>query len=291
MVRFEDPGTEAEALADQDDYGYEGRGRGRTKYTTCWYCKKPFPLREISRHARVAHNEESTKCTDCRKCGVKFPLREIRMHARTCSGPAPKPERIDLAKLVEDAEEDARKVGPLFGTFREGSGDSVLYEHDLSGTISDVFRKLREDEDRVITDAVILYLRSIGYTVEKPGVGNVQESAVSKFRAAWHAADREGRTGNRVRAGLEAARPLLNLEAVALIDKLRPAPRTYAGSLKIEAVMAVLDEIRDLIAPGIAKFQKAEKCRCKAHSEDRGGGYSELMLEPEPDCPEHGEEA
>lgn len=169
MVSFEDPGTEAEALADQDDYSYEGRGRGRTKYTTCRYCKKPFPLREISRHARVMHYEESTKYTDCRKCGVKFPLREIRMHARTCSGPAPKPERIDLAKLVEDAAEDARKVEPFFGQFREGPGDSVLYEHDLSGAVSDVFRKLREDEDRVLTDAVILYLRSVGYTVTAPG--------------------------------------------------------------------------------------------------------------------------
>lgn len=29
-------------------------------------------------------------------------------------------------------------------------------------------------------------------------------------------------------------------------------------------------------------------CRCTGYSEDRGGGHFELMLEPEPDCPEHG---
>lgn len=31
------------------------------------------------------------------------------------------------------------------------------------------------------------------------------------------------------------------------------------------------------------------RCRCTHHSEDRGGGYSELVIEPEPSCPEHGE--
>lgn len=84
------------------------------------------------------------------------------------SGPAPKPKRIDLAKLVEDAAEDARKVESTLGRFSEGPGNSVVYEHDLSGLVSDVFLKLREDEDRVITDAVILHLRSLGYTVTPP---------------------------------------------------------------------------------------------------------------------------
>ncbi len=32
-----------------------------------------------------------------------------------------------------------------------------------------------------------------------------------------------------------------------------------------------------------------DACHCTAYSEDRGGGYFELMLDPEPDCPEHGE--
>ncbi|MGK0740455.1 hypothetical protein ACSHWG_01000 [Leucobacter sp. Z1108] len=32
-----------------------------------------------------------------------------------------------------------------------------------------------------------------------------------------------------------------------------------------------------------------DACHCTPYSEDRGGGYFELMLDPEPDCPEHGE--
>lgn len=32
----------------------------------------------------------------------------------------------------------------------------------------------------------------------------------------------------------------------------------------------------------------ASACPCTYHSEDRGGGYSELVIEPEPSCPEHG---
>lgn len=290
MVSFEDHWTEAEALADQDDYSFEGHGRGRTKYTTCRYCKKPFPLREISRHARVAHYEESTKYTNCRKCGIRFPLREIRAHARGCDGTAPATKQIDLAELVKNAEEDARKVDRIFAS--PVVADNLLeIRHEASGIVTAMVRALAADEDRAIRDGIIEYLRETGYIVEKAPEGVENRTAVAKFRAAWHAADREGRAGNRVRAGLEAARPLLNLEAVAKIDELRPAPNVYAGSLEITAVMAVLDELREMIAPGVAKFQKAAKCQCRAYSEDRGGGYSELMLDPEPNCPEHGEVA
>lgn len=90
MVSFNDAGTEAEALSEQDDYGYEF-GRGRTRYTKCYYCGKRFPLREISAHARREHYDESTKYTDCWHCGRRFPLREIRGHARVCRAEAAEP--------------------------------------------------------------------------------------------------------------------------------------------------------------------------------------------------------
>lgn len=34
--------------------------------------------------------------------------------------------------------------------------------------------------------------------------------------------------------------------------------------------------------------EREAECKCSAYSEDRGGGYFELMVEPDPDCPEHG---
>lgn len=43
-----------------------------------------------------------------------------------------------------------------------------------------------------------------------------------------------------------------------------------------------------LVAAAGAASQVESECRCTYHSEDRGGGHSELMLEPEPTCPEHG---
>lgn len=33
----------------------------------------------------------------------------------------------------------------------------------------------------------------------------------------------------------------------------------------------------------------ANKCHCSGYSEYRGGGYYEHMIDPEPDCPTHGE--
>ncbi|UOQ58114.1 hypothetical protein MUN78_04510 [Leucobacter allii] len=57
-------------------------------------------------------------------------------------------------------------------------------------------------------------------------------------------------------------------------DRLRRA-------LSVSASADPSDEHHD------AEERQAE-CKCSAYSEDRGGGYFELMLEPEPDCPEHG---
>lgn len=285
MVSFNDSGTEAEALSEWDNGG--GRRRGRTKFTSCRYCGKSFPLHKISAHAKNAHYEESTKYTDCRKCGGKFPLREIRTHSRACDGTPAEPQRINLAKLVEDAETDARKVEKVFAPLRSGPGDTFRVERE--SFIPDFVRQIAAEEDRVLRDAVIEYLRKSGYVVEKVGDSNVSNSAVAFFRAAWVAADKAGRAGNRVRAGLAAAHPFMNQKAVELIDELRPDPVSYAGSLKLEAVAAVLDELRDLIAPGAPRpGEVPQPCRCTFHNEDRGGGYTELVLEPEPDCPLHG---
>ncbi len=77
-----DYGTEAEAQSEQTEGGYYGRSC--TKYTDCRYCHKPFPLREISNHARYGHPEESTKYTNCWHCNERFPLNKIRAHAREC---------------------------------------------------------------------------------------------------------------------------------------------------------------------------------------------------------------
>ena len=112
----------------------------------------------------------------------------------------------------------------------------------------------------------------------------IPSEAVARFRAAWHAADREGRKGNRVRAGLEAARPLLNLEALEIIDKtiMNASVPSQWGAGEVVAMLRGIRESLGTSAPDV--------CMCSATSEDRGGGYSELMIEPEPDCPEHGEQ-
>lgn len=44
-----------------------------------------------------------------------------------------------------------------------------------------------------------------------------------------------------------------------------------------------------LVAAAGAAPQEPSGCICTWHSEDRGGGYSELVIEPEPDCAEHGD--
>lgn len=266
MVSFEDSGTEAEVLSEQDDFSYEGGGRGRTKYTTCRYCKQQIPLRDISRHARVAHYEESTKYTDCRKCGVKFPLREIRMHARTCDGKpskkAPAPRKIE-------------------------GGQGACVAADSTTLSSDALATVTAQAQDVMRDQSIAYLRAIGYTVEKATDGHgLSGLAVDRFKRAWHAADTEGRHGGRVRAGRSAAREAMNLGALQLIDKTIDNGRGFHTEWSHSEVNDLLWEIRNLLV-----VENDRKCQCKAHSEDRGGWYSELVIEPERDCPEHGENA
>lgn len=81
---------------------------------------------------------------------------------------------------------------------------------------------------------------------------SVPETALVRFRNAWHAADKAGRAGNRVRAGLAAAHPLMNLKAVARIDELTEGldPQTdWEGARVLEA----FQELRELIAPGVPR--------------------------------------
>lgn len=112
-------------------------------------------------------------------------------------------------------------------------------------------RAILEAED----DLLVKYLQCRGYVVARPADGaQLSGHAVAKFRDAWNAADRAGRAGNRVRAGLEAARPFLNLEAVVKIDETRDVIDNMQGRWGASDVRLLLGEIRDLIAPNIPRF-------------------------------------
>lgn len=165
MVSFNDSGTEADALSDQDDGSYSRRrGRGPTKYTNCRYCGKAFPLREISAHARTAHFEASTKRTDCRKCGDSYPLREIKFHARLCDGiPTSKSSGSPVTVSAFDPVKNpaARLLPDSF---------SIPVGIDLESHIRDLIAKLDAIEEQAVLD----WVRGRGYSVAPVAVDRVE---------------------------------------------------------------------------------------------------------------------
>lgn len=175
-------------------------------------------------------NPASVRSNPCPDCGAKI--------NEQCSRPT-STGRADVA-WEHRARLDARY---------EATNRVSLFAPPGPNLSAVIAKQIIEEEDQATEEKLIELLRLRGWIVERPPSGDgISRAAVAKFRNAWNAADRAGRAGNSVRAGLEAARPFLNLEAVAKIDALRPAPQTYAGSLTLTAVCAVLDEIRDLIA-------------------------------------------
>lgn len=52
----------------------------------------------------------------------------------------------------------------------------------------------------------------------------------------------------------------------------------------VPELLAEVDRLREQVLP-----DPKGGCVCRSHSEDRGGGYFELMVEYEPACPEHSE--
>lgn len=139
----------SEASEMPDDYAPRG---GRTKYTTCRYCGKSFPLREISRHAKTMHFEESTKYTDCRLCGRSVPLRDIREHARNCDG-VPEPT---LPKIERSSEFGKGTLADTFSMTIDGS----LFQDRMRAA-------LIEADDKLAEPIVIEWLRGRGYSVDK----------------------------------------------------------------------------------------------------------------------------
>jgi len=76
-------------MSDWDDHEAHVDRANPTRYTTCWYCPRRLPLREIAEHARVAHPKESLRYRKCWHCGVEVPLNQIRAHGRTCRPSVP----------------------------------------------------------------------------------------------------------------------------------------------------------------------------------------------------------
>lgn len=76
----------------------------------------------------------------------------------------------------------------------------------------------------------------------------------------------------------------------ALIDEAHQA-RLRVSAADGDLLRRLAEALAATALPSSTAPQEERACNCTYHSEDRGGGYSELVVEPEPGCPEHGREA
>lgn len=110
--------------------------------------------------------------------------------------------------------------------------------------------------DRLVESLAVIDALAAALSAPAPAPSVVPDAAVTAFKAAWHAADAEGRAGERVRDGLTAALPLLTAAPSATRDEVvdtlvMTRLSDYAGT-----DMAVITQAADAL---LARFTMTPK--------------------------------